>query len=260
MFDPKKGKYTDEENEQIIQAMNKGLKEGKREREIINEISEQLNRGYAGIMSHIRKLKSQYPDRFIHTATDSSHSQRLNSWESEEEDLVIKTVNTYLDEGKPLAAAIAKLEEELSRTQGAIYQRIYTLRKRNPERFKHLPAKRPRRRRKLQDWQVNRPIIRNLNPSYEEESSQQLFALNQELLKSWNSSDNESPTEDTVIFQAFEERYGRLNIEAKEILTNLIQKFGPTRVSIVLLTLPEDKSFATTIANFLASRLQEKYF
>ncbi|SFI99202.1 hypothetical protein [Thermoflavimicrobium dichotomicum] len=270
MIDPKKGKYTEEENEQIIEAINKGLQEGKREREILKELSEKLNRGYAGIMSHVRKLRSEYPDRFV-SLDDSSSTHRLNSWEPHEEELVIDTVNAYTEEGKSLSAAIAELEKKLNRTQGAIYQRIYTLRRKHPEKFKYLPPQRPRRRRKLPDWQINLPVIHNLEETshYPNSSSEELSTAVQNQLATatnhiqtppapyptWSPS---SPTtnEEEIVFKAFEERYCKPNQETKQKLMQLMRQYGCTRVSVALLTLADDKEFSTLIVDFLAKRLQ----
>jgi uncharacterized protein YeaO (DUF488 family) len=268
-IDPKKGRYTDEENEFIINSINEGLEQGKREREILREISEKLNRGYAGIMSHVRKLRSEYPDRFV-SSDDSSSTGRLNSWEPHEEELVIEAVNTYSEEGKPLSATIAELEKKLNRTQGAIYQRIYTLRRKYPEKFKHLPPQRPRRRRKLPDWQVNLPVIHNLNdtssfpnPSPEELSStveNQLATAANHIQSPHASLQNWSTSEEEMVFKAFEERYGKLNPEGKQKLTQLMRQYGCTHVSITLLTLSDDKDFSNIIIDFLTKRLQHNKF
>jgi hypothetical protein len=283
--DTKKGKYTKEENERIISAINQGLSEGKKERDILKELSISLNRGYAGIMSHVRKLRSEFPDRF-HSSDDSvDGSSRLNSWEESEEELVIKTVNHFLGEGKSLSAAIADLEKKLTRTQGAIYQRIYTLRRKYPERFDHLPAQRPRRRRKFQDWQTNRPVIRSLDEyamqnhfSQKDEvsstsekplhqASDQLLKMNKEVLPTqpvWiqeQNIPNQSTThEEEMLTKAFEDRFGRLNPDMKHKLVQLMRTYGCTRVSIALFTLNEDKAFPTIIVNFLEQRLQNHKF
>ncbi len=268
-IDPKKGRYTDEENEIIINSINEGLQQGKREREILRELSEKLNRGYAGIMSHVRKLRSEYPDRFV-SSDDSSSTGRLNSWEPHEEELVIEAVNTYSEEGKPLSATIAELEKKLNRTQGAIYQRIYTLRRKYPEKFKHLPPQRPRRRRKLPDWQVNLPVIHDLNdtsafpnPSPEELSStveNQLATAANHIQSPQASLQNWSTSEEEMVFKAFEERYGKLSPEGKQKLTQLMRQYGCTHVSITLLTLSDDKDFANIIIDFLTKRLQHSKF
>ncbi len=159
MFDTKKGKYTDQENERIIQKVNEASEKGIRERVILKELSDELNRGFAGVMSHVRKLRKQYPQKFHSTQLGSSKEQRLNSWTEKEEEIVIETVNHFLDRGHPLSAAIAQLEKELNRTQGAIYQRIYTLRRKSPERFNRMPE--PRAKHKKQ-WQYQRSLVRNL--------------------------------------------------------------------------------------------------
>jgi hypothetical protein len=246
LLDPKKGKYSNEENEKIIQLVNEGLKNGERERDTIKLIANTLNRGYAGIMSHVRKLRTEQPDRF---ETVDQHykdnAARLNSWTESEEEIVIDTVNTHLNEGKSLSTAISSLEEKLSRTQGAIYQRIYTLRRKQPERFEHLPAERPRKKRKLPEWQTNRPVIRNLDRTE--------IIPEPSLSPIWTNSnhDSPSPNEETMIYQAFETRYGKLTREAKEKLAQLMRQYGCTRVSISLLTLNDNKAFSSIIANFL---------
>ncbi|SEM71686.1 hypothetical protein [Lihuaxuella thermophila] len=273
MIETKKGKYTEEENEQIIEAINKGLQEGKREREILKELSEQLKRGYAGIMSHVRKLRAEYPDRFHFSEEAGEGSNRLNSWEEEEEEIVIQTVNQFLEEGKSLSAAIAELEKKLFRTQGAIYQRIYTLRRKYPDKFTHLPAQRPRRRRKLQDWQIYRPAIRDLDEPYYPNpeglssaptASDTLHPLHNQSFASgvtWPQG-NEQPTtpEEEMLIKAFEERYGRPNPDTREKLIQLMRTYGCTRVSIALFTLAEDKAFPTVITEFLERRLQNHKF
>lgn len=275
MIETKKGKYTDEENELIIEAINKGLQEGKREREILKELSEQLKRGYAGIMSHVRKLRAEYPDRFHFSEEAAGEgSNRLNSWEEEEEETVIQTVNQFLEEGKSLSAAIAELEKKLSRTQGAIYQRIYTLRRKYPEKFTHLPAQRPRRRRKFQDWQMYRPAIRNLDDAYysnpEELSStaekqlatasDHFHTIHNQSYGSWPRGNEHTTPEEEMLIKAFEERYGRPNPDTREKLIQLMRTYGCTRVSIALFTLSEDKAFPTVIAEFLEQRLQNHKF
>ncbi|RAL25695.1 hypothetical protein [Thermoflavimicrobium daqui] len=276
-IDPKKGKYTEEENEQIITSINKGLQEGRREREILKELSEQLNRGYAGIMSHVRKLRSEYPDRFV-SLDDSGNTNRLNSWEPHEEDLVIETVNLYSDSGKSLSAAIAELEKKLNRTQGAIYQRIYTLRRKYPQRFTHLPPQRPRRRRKLPDWQINLPVIHNLEdtpqsyttPTPEDLSiavQSQLATASNHIQTSSSSfpnwpvvNDAPATSEEEIVFRAFEERYCKPDIETKQKLAQLMRQYGSTRVSVALLTLADDKKFSKLIVDFLIHRLQDNKF
>lgn len=264
MHDTKKGKYTDEENETIIKAINRGLQEGSKEREIIKELSIQLNRGYAGIMSHVRKLRSEFPDRF-HSSDDYDYN-RLNSWEEKEEELVIQTVNSYLEKGKSLSAAISELERLLSRTQGAIYQRIYTLRRKKPERFNHLPAKRPRKRKQLTNWQTKRPAIRPIN---EYASDEQSTANNQQLASSSNPVHLSSSTsfndenlneEEQMVYKAFTENYGHPHPEKKNKLVRLMRAYGPTRVAIALFTISEDKEFPNQIINFLEQRLQNHSF
>jgi hypothetical protein len=258
LLDPKKGKYSIEENEKIIELVNEGIKNGERERDTIKVIADTLNRGYAGIMSHVRKLKAEQPSRFeVIDQLYKDNAARLNSWTEAEEDIVIDTVNKHLSEGKSLSTAISSLEEKLSRTQGAIYQRIYTLRRKQPDRFAHLPAERPRKKRKLPEWQTNRPVIRNLDRT---ETTNEQFQI-PSLSPIWNTNTNpnqESPsqTEEAMIYQAFESRYGRLTGEAKEKLNHLMRQFGGTRVSISLLTLSDDKAFPSIIADFLAMKMQ----
>ncbi|MFC7441331.1 hypothetical protein [Laceyella putida] len=280
IFDTKKGKYTDEENQIIIEAMNQGLKEGKREREILKELSQQLKRGYAGIMSHVRKLRSEYPDRF-NSYEDSVEGSRLNSWSEEEEDIVIATVNQFLEEGKPLSQAISELEGKLSRTQGAIYQRIYTLRRKHPDKFTHLPERRPRRRRKMQDWEAQHSPI----PSLDEYSARNQIGFNhftataeQQLASaidhlhtynksmftpiSFNNSESSGPmsNEEEMVVKAFMERYGRLNPESRDKLIQLMRTYGSTRVSIAIFTLADDKTFPSYILEFLERRLHNHKF
>src|SRR5699024_6425261 len=122
MLDTKKGKYTHEENERIIQKINDDFAQGIREKETLKELSRELNRGFAGIMSHVRKLRNQFPDRFpAKQKANRSRNDRMNSWTEAEEQLVIETVNRHLEQGKPLSTAISGLERQLKRTQGAIY-------------------------------------------------------------------------------------------------------------------------------------------
>lgn len=274
-FETKKGKYTEEENELIIKALNEGLKEGKKEREILKELSEQLKRGYSGVMSHVRKLRSEYPDRFHSLENSSESGNRLNSWEKEEEELVIRTVNEFLEEGKSLSAAISELEKKLSRTQGAIYQRIYTLRRKHPEKFKHLPAQRPRRRRQLQDWPFH-PSLQQVNQTFPVSSNQhsvkdisgtnqqltkafhQMHTYNQSLLSPSDSrTDNASSLteEEELVLKAFEKKYGRPNNEARSKLLSLMRTYGTTRVSVAMFTLTEDKTFPSHIIEFLEKHL-----
>lgn len=274
MIETKKGKYSDEENERIIQSINEGLLAGKREREVLKELAEELKRGYAGIISHARKLRTEYPDRF-HVQEEAGEGSRLNSWEEEEEKLVIDTVNQFLDKGKSLSAAIEELEKKLSRTQGAIYQRIYTLRRKHPDKFSQLPTQRPRRRRKLESWQIHRPVIRSLdeenpNPSssisadYHSAVEQQLTSASEFLHQlnppNWLSNSPPLNGEEEMLLKAFEERYGRLNPEMKNKMIHLLRTYGCTRVSIALFTLAEDKQFPTLIIKFLENRLQNQKF
>lgn len=273
MYDPKKGKYTEEENNHIIDSINKGLSMGKRERDLLKEIAMDLNRGYAGIMSHVRKLRAENPERFISSDNlNDDQAFRLNSWEENEEKIVIDTVNSFLDEGKSLSAAIAELESKLSRTQGAIYQRIYTLRRKNPEKFSFIPQQRPRRRKKLQEWQMNRPVIRNLEDSYTyntfndnsftEPSLAQhsVMKVNGHTHSSWNPVVEPVNSEESLILKTFEERYGRPNVEARDQLVLLMRQYGCTRVSIALLTLADDKNFPNVVTDFLSKRLQHQKF
>lgn len=278
IFDTKKGKYTDEENEIIIEAMNEGLKEGKREREILKELSQQLKRGYAGIMSHVRKLRSEYPDRF-NSYEHSGDGSRLNSWSEEEEETVIATVNQFLEEGKPLSQAISELESKLSRTQGAIYQRIYTLRRKHPDKFTHLPERRPRRRRKMQDWEMPYATIPPLNEysardplsldHFSSTAEQQLASAidhlhtyHKSMLTPITTNHNETnlSNEEDMVIKAFTERYGRLNPESCEKLIQLMRTYGSTRVSIAIFTLAEDKAFPGYILEFLERRLHNHKF
>jgi hypothetical protein len=261
--------------------INQGLKEGKRERDILKDLSVRLKRGYAGIMSHVRKLRSEYPERFHSYEDFTENASRLNSWTKEEEELVIETVNRFAQEGKSLTAAIAELEKELPRTQGAIYQRIYTLRRKHPERFSHLPAERPRRRRKLPDWQFHLPVVRPLDeggmtgngPALEELQSaareQLKTAAGQLSAQSHDSnSDGVVPshpterltTEEEMVLKAFEELYGRPNAEARHKLMRLMRTYANTKVSIALFKLSEDKSFPNLIVDFLENRLQRQKF
>ena len=269
-FETKKGKYTEEENELIIKTMNEGLKEGKKEREILKELSEQLKRGYSGVMSHVRKLRSEYPDRFHSLENSPDGGNRLNSWEKEEEELVIDTVNEYLEEGKSLSAAISELEKKLSRTQGAIYQRIYTLRRKHPEKFKHLPVQRPRRRRQLHDWPFH-PSLQQVNQSFPV-PSKDLSGTNRQLTTAFHQmhtyqqslltpSDDRTDhalsmtPEEELVLKAFEKKYGRPNNEAKSKLLSLMRTYGTTRVSVAMFTLTEDKAFPSHIIEFLEKHL-----
>lgn len=256
MHDTKKGKYTDEENDQIITAINRGLKNGLTEREILKELSIKLNRGYTGIMSHVRKLRSEYTDRFEDSDNYKTGNQRLNSWEKEEEEIVIETVNSFQKEGKSLSSAISELERRLSRTQGAIYQRIYTLRRKHPERFNHLPAQRPRKRKQITDWQTQRPTIRPITEysSYSEDNAyQDFFSKDSTTMES--SEEKPLSDEEKMLYQAFEDRYGRPHQNLKKKLIQLMRKYGCTRVSIALFTITDDKDFPNFIIHFLEKRL-----
>lgn len=291
VHDTKKGKYTPEENNQIISTINQKLAEGKKERDVLKELSIDLNRGYAGIMSHVRKLRSEFPDRFNSSDDSNEGLPRLNSWEEREEILVIDTVNQFLKDDKSLSAAIVALEKELSRTQGAIYQRIYTLRRKYPEKFDHLPVQRPRRRRKYRDWQISQPVIHPLDEhSFHAQSSrsestsvgeQQLNQASEHLLKlnqdipelnqdipvtqqMWTEKNPSltTPTtaEEEMLTKAFEDRYGRLNPDMKHKLIQMMRMYGCTHVTIALFTLNEDKSFPSIIVEFLERRLQNHKF
>ncbi|MDN4595276.1 hypothetical protein [Polycladomyces subterraneus] len=270
MFDTKKGKYTDEENETIIEAINQGLAQGRRERDILKELADTLNRGYAGIMSHVRKLRAEFPERFPSNYQNGhSPNGRMNSWSEEEEETVIQTVNRYLNEGKSLSSAIAALEKQLSRTQGAIYQRIYTLRRKYPDRFNRLPEQRPRRRRRLQDWQIQRPEIRSLDGTF---SQQQIENIRHEIAasheqespvkdqtKEFSSPRYEPSSEEQMILKAFEKRFGKPNATTRDKLVHLMRKFGCTRVSIALFTITEDKAFPTVVVDFLEQNLENNH-
>jgi len=275
IFETKKGKYTDEENEQIIQMINEGLQAGKREREILKELSQQLKRGYAGIMSHVRKLRSEYPDRFYSCDDSTDASTRLNSWNEKEEELVIQTVNKFMEEGKSLSAAINELGKKLSRTQGAIYQRIYTLRRKHPEKFTHLPAQRPRRRRKIQDWQLHHPIIRPLDEAYAKapdplsdvmaQTAEKQLATAMDELHQFSSMSvldhkEQLTPEEELLLSAFEKRFGSPQEPARGKLITLMRSFGCPRVSFVLFTLTEDKAFPTQVVQFLEQRLKQQPF
>ncbi|OYD08903.1 hypothetical protein [Paludifilum halophilum] len=263
MFDTKKGKYTDEENERIIRTINKGLEQGMREREILKNLSVELNRGFAGIMSHVRKLRSEFPERFISKGNSGERTpeSRLNSWSESEEEVVVERVNQYMDQGRSLSSAIAELEKELHRTQGAIYQRIYTLRRKHPERFTRMPEPRPRRRRKLENWQIQRPVIRDLDGSSPEALGQKETAASLESSAAL-SEDRENHlesdvSEEEMVIKAFENRYGRPNSATRRKLLNLMKEYGHTRVSIALFTLPEDKEFPAVITGFLEDYLEK---
>ncbi|MFC4076909.1 hypothetical protein [Salinithrix halophila] len=265
MFDTKKGKYSDEENEQIIRMVNEGWERGAREREILKEISSELNRGFAGIMSHVRKLRNEYPERFLSKGNsgEEGRESRLNSWSEKEEDLVIHRVNQYMDQGRSLSSAIANLEKELNRTQGAIYQRIYTLRRKYPERFNRMPEPRPRRRRKLEHWQIQRPVIRDLDgsapafqPTAEDhhETAATLEKIHQQdttALIEEQAAPAQDLSEEDMVMKAFENRYGRPNSATRNKLKKLMEKYGHTRVSIALFTLRDDKEFPAMITRFL---------
>ncbi len=58
--------------------------------------------------------------------------------------------------------------------------------------------------------------------------------------------------------KAFEERYGRLNPQAKERMLQLMRRYGCTRVSIALFTLTENKAFPTIVVNFLEEHLKKE--
>jgi hypothetical protein len=250
MFDTKKGKYSLEENERIIEKMNEGFLHGIRERDTLKELSVELNRGFAGIMSHVRKLRNKYPERFI-ASTDEA--RRMNSWTDEEEHRVIHIVNRFLEQGKSLSTAIAHLEKELQRTQGAIYQRIYTLRRKYPDRFSKAPESRPRRRRRLEDWQLQRSTVHPNGHS-----------LAIETKSKWTDSSHETDStlqglsEHEMVIKAFESRYGKASASTRKQLLRLMEQYGHTRVSIGLFTLQEDKEFPAMIIRFLKIHLDKK--
>ncbi|MFD1425348.1 hypothetical protein JOD24_000060 [Kroppenstedtia sanguinis] len=249
MFDTKKGKYTDEENEQIIRKVNEGIEKGIRERVILKELSDELNRGFAGVMSHARKLRKQYPEKFA-SKQELSTEQRLNSWTEKEEEIVIERVNHFLDQGQPLTAAITQLEKELNRTQGAVYQRIYTLRHKSPERFNRMPTPRVKHKK---EWQYQRSLVQNLggNESIDPEKT----AVSLEKIPS-SSPSSASLSEEKLVIQAFENRFGKLNNFTRNKLLTLMKQYGHTRVSIALFSIQEDKEFPTVIAEFLEQYLK----
>ncbi len=260
MFDTKKGKYSEEENERIITALNEELAKGRPEREVIRELANELNRGYAGVVAHVRKLRAERPERF--TAVSSGKTKpRLNSWSAEEEETLIQTVNQFAKEGKPLTAAIDVLKKKLSRTPGAIYQRIYTLRNKYPDKFAHLPKQRPRRRIQP-SWAMQKPVIRKLDvPDWKEgqpDTGRQEASATAEVHRETSPGGPEINTEETLLMKAFEERYGRLNPQAKERMLQLMRRYGCTRVSIALFTLTENKAFPTIVVNFLEEHLKKE--
>jgi hypothetical protein len=265
MFDTKKGKYSEEENERIITALNEELAKGRPEREVIRELANELNRGYAGIIAHVRKLRAERPERF--TAVSAGNTKpRLNSWSDEEEEILVQTVNQFAKEGKPITAAIEVLKEKLSRTPGAIYQRIYTLRNKYPHKFTHLPKQRPRRR-KQPSWAVQKPVIRKLEtpPNWEEEQRWNSEPGREEASATAEAAISEETvaiapmnSEEAMLLKAFEERYGRINHQTKEKMLQLMRRYGCTRVSIALFTLSEDKDFPMVIANFLEEHLKKR--
>lgn len=261
MIDTKKGKYSEEENERIITALNEELAKGRSEREIIRELANELNRGYAGIIAHVRKLRAEHPERFT-DVSDENAKPRLNSWSDEEEEILVQTVNQFAKEGKTITAAINVLKEKLSRTPGAIYQRIYTLRNKYPDKFNDLPKRRPRKR-KQPSWAMQKPVIRKLeapipkkerwNPEvdYEEASATVESGITVDVAEPAISSEEE------MLLKAFEKKYGQLNLQAKEKLLELMRNYGCTRVSIALFTLPENKAFPMVVVNFLEQHLKQ---
>lgn len=263
MFDTKKGKYSEEENERIITALNEELAKGRPEREVIRELANELNRGYAGIIAHVRKLRAERPERF--TAVSAGNPKpRLNSWSDEEEEILVQTVNQFAKEGKPINAAIEVLKEKLSRTPGAIYQRIYTLRNKYPHKFTHLPKQRPRRR-KQPSWAVQKPVIRKLEtPKWEEErwnadrGHEEASATAEAEITEEASGIAAMNSEEAMLLKAFEERYGRLDLQTKEKMLQLMRRYGCTRVSIALFTLTENKAFPMVVANFLEQHLKKR--
>ncbi|PTM59712.1 hypothetical protein [Desmospora activa] len=265
MFDTKKGKYSFAENERIIEKMNEGFQQGMRDRDILKELSTELNRGFAGIMSHVRKLRNEHPERFLsNTNSDSEHEKRLNSWTEEEENQVIECVNNYLEQGKSLASAIAYLEKKLNRTQGAIYQRIYTLRRKFPERFTRMPESRPRRKRQLEEWQFQRPVIRDLNGQSLSESQsayypQQEAAASMESIHMTSIHQQDNLSEEEMVIKAFENRYGKANLSTRKQLLRLMEQYGHTRVSIALFTLQDNKEFPAMIVRFLDNHLYHNH-
>ncbi|MBD1370974.1 hypothetical protein IC620_01175 [Hazenella sp. IB182357] len=254
MIDTKKGKYSEEENTYIIDTINQSMQAGLRERDTIKGIADKLNRGYAGVMSHIRKLKLERPDLFL----KQTDKDRSNSWDDSEEKVVIEIVNQYLNENRPLAEAIREIEDKLQRTSGAIYQRIYTLRKKSPNLFSKLPSQRPRRKRTIPDWEINPPTIRSIDEAYQQvnaELEHSFLENNPEL-----SPNLEISLEQKMVLKAFEDRYGKPNTIAQDKLLNLMRVFGCTRVTIALFTLPTDKTFPNVITDFLELHLQNRNF
>lgn len=271
MHDTKKGKYTDEENEIIIDALNDGLKEGRNEREILKELSQRLNRGYSGILSYVRKLRSEYPDRFHYS--DNYDKKRVNSWEKSEEELVIQVVNEFSQRGEPLSSAIAELERKLSRTQGAIYQRVYSLRRRYPERFHFLPAKRSYLSQQIIRWRGQHSTIQPLDersiPTQTRNHETHLETVQHpnDRLEQEDPTSLDSPyhdefisEEEQLVYKAFEKKYGRPDQQSRKKFIQLMRTYGCTQVSIGLFTLTDDKSFPNLIIGFLEERLKNKKF
>ncbi|MFD1396602.1 hypothetical protein ACFQ49_12715 [Kroppenstedtia eburnea] len=261
MFDTKKGKYSEEENERIIQKVNEGNEKGIRERVILKELSNELNRGFAGIMSHVRKLRKQYPEKFHSTGRlGQSTEQRLNSWTEKEEEVVIQTVNRFLDRGQPLSAAIAQLEKELNRTQGAVYQRIYTLRRKSPERFNRMPEPRAKHKK---EWQYQRSLVRNLEGNDSIGKGETAASLENipSSLPSLHSQlqSSASLSEEEMVLKAFERRFGKLNNFTRNKLLTLMGKYGHTRVSIALFSIQDDKEFPVAVAEFLEQYLKRDF-
>ncbi|MCS1350189.1 hypothetical protein [Mechercharimyces sp. CAU 1602] len=259
MIHTKKGRYNDVENEEIISFLNQSDQVGKNDRELIQELASRLNRGYTGIAAHVRKLRLEHPERFPNLpALPHPSPRRLNSWSKEEEEQVIATVNSYSQEGQPISLAIRELETKLSRTQGAIYQRVYHLRKQSPERFHKMPSLRPRRPRLEKELTSLRVSTQEVAASRIDDwlSISSIDKTDFSDIKRQKIKDSD---EVRLLLLAFEQRYGKANDAVKQQLIKLIQHYGPTRFSIMMFMITEDKQFPETIAQLLTLRLQEQY-
>src|SRR5690606_17844252 len=72
------------------------------------------------------------------------------------------------------------------------------------------------------------------------------------------SPEIEMSGEEAMLLKALEERYGRLNLPAKQQVLKLMRRYGCTRVSIAMFTLTENKDFPMLVVDFLEKHLTDK--
>jgi hypothetical protein len=110
---------------------------------------------------------------------------------------------------------------------------------------------------------MQKPVIRKLESPREDErwnhntAHQEASATVEARISNGDSREPAMNSEEAMLLKAFEERYGRLNLQTKEKMLQLMRRYGCTRVSIALFTLTENKAFPLTVANFLEQHLKK---